>query len=140
MKKLPLDIYDEIPDEMRAYLKHNGWHFNHKACDYAVGAMKKRNTATGKMEKIEMMSKETVDTLLSKYGVTLDNNVGYDYVFVANYGRAKFFKSSIMDEQRLAMYVKDVIDDEMAGDGEVMRCWDAEMTSRGIPVEWEEML
>lgn len=40
----------------------------------------------------------------------------------------------------LAMYVKDVIDDEMAGDGEVMRCWDAEMTSRGIPVEWEEML
>lgn len=140
MKKLPLDIYDEIPDEMRAYLKHNGWHFNHKACDYAVGAMKKRNTATGKMEKIEMMSKETVDTLLSKYGVTLDNNAGYDYVFVANYGRAKFFKSSIMDEQRLAMYVKDVIDDEMAGDGEVMRCWDAEMTSRGIPVEWEEML
>lgn len=86
------------------------------------------------------MEKEQVDAMLSKYGVTIENNVGYDYVFVANYGKARYHKSSIADEQRLAMYVKDVIDDEMAGDGEVMRKWDAEMTARGIPVEWEEML
>lgn len=140
MKKLPLDLYDEIPDEMRAYLKHNGWHFNHKACEYAVRLIKKRNTTTGKMESVEIIGKDKIDELLSKHGVVLENNTAYDYVYVANVAKARFFKSSVVDEQRLAMYIKDVIDDEMAGDGEVMRCWDAEMTSRGIPVEWEEIL
>ena len=139
-KKLPLDLYDEIPDEMRSYLKHNGWHFNHKACDYAVSLMKKRNATTGKTERIEKMSKEQVDAMLAKYGVTLENNVGYDYVYVANDGKCRMLKSSVIDEQHLAMYVKDVIDDEMAGDGEVMRIWDAMMTSRGLPVEWDELL
>ena len=139
-QRIPLDLYDEIPEEMAAYLRHNGWHFNHKACRYAVSMMRKKNPASGRMDKVEVMEKEQVDAMLSKYGVTLENNVGYDYVFVANDGKAKFHKSSIADEQRLAMYVKDVIDDELAGDGEVMRKWDAEMTARGIPVEWEEML
>lgn len=139
-QRIPLDLYDEIPEEMAAYLRHNGWHFNHKACHYAVSIMRKKNPASGRMDKVEVMEKEQVDAMLSKYGVTIENNVGYDYVFVANYGKARYHKSSIADEQRLAMYVKDVIDDELAGDGEVMRKWDAEMTARGIPVEWEEML
>lgn len=138
--RIPLDLYDEIPEEMSAYLRHNGWHFNHKACLYAISMMRKKNPASGRMEKVELMEKEQVDSMLSKYGITIENNVGYDYVFIANYAKAKFHKSSIADEQRLAMYVKDVIDDELAGDGEVMRKWDAEMTARGIPVEWEEML
>lgn len=139
-KKLPLDLYDDIPEEMRTYLKHNGWHFNHKACDYAVSLLRRRNATTGKMERVEPIGKEKVDELLAKYGITLDNNTAYDYVYIANEAKAKLFKSSVADEQRLAMYVKDVIDDEMAGDGEVMRCWDAVMVSRGMPVEWEEML
>lgn len=138
--RIPLDLYDEIPEEMAAYLRHNGWHFNHKACMYAVAAMRKKNPASGRMDKIDVMEKEQVDAMLTKYGVTLENNVGYDYVFVANDGKAKFHKSSVADEQRLALYVKDVIDDEMAGDGEVMRKWDAERISRGEPIEWGEIL
>lgn len=78
--------------------------------------------------------------MLAKYGVTLENNVDYDYVYVANMGKADLLKSSITDEQHLALYVKDVVDDVDAGDGEIMREWDAKMTSRGIAVDWEEIL
>lgn len=138
--RVPLDMYDDIPREMRNYLKYNGWHFNKKACDFAVGLMRKKNTATGKSEKVEPLTKEQVDAMLTKYGVTLENNVDYDYVYVANMGKADLFKSSITDEQHLAMYIKDVIDDYDAGDGEVMREWDAKMTARGIPVEWDEIV
>jgi hypothetical protein len=139
-KRLPLDMYDDIPTEMRKYLRFHGWHFNKKACDFAVSLMRKKNASTGKTEKIEPLTKDQVDSMLAKYGVTLENSVDYDYVYVANMGKADLLKSSITDEQHLALYVKDVVDDVDAGDGEIMREWDAKMTSRGIAVDWEEIL
>lgn len=141
MKRVPLDIYDEdLPEGMKVYLRHYGFHFTRKACDFAIGLMRKKNMATGKVEKVEKLTKEQVDAMLTKYGIVLENNVDYDYVYLANFAKTVLFKSSIADEQHLAMYVKDIIDDPYLGDGEVMRKWDAEMTSRGIPVEWEDIL
>lgn len=83
-KRLPPDMYDDIPMEMRKYLRFHGWHFNKKACDFAVSLMRKKNASTGKTEKIEPLTKDQVDSMLAKYGVTLENNVDYDYVYVAN--------------------------------------------------------
>lgn len=140
IKRVPLDTYDEIPYEMRQYLKFNGWHFNKKACDFAVSLMQTKNKTTGKTEKIEPLTKEQVDTMLSKYGIILENSIGYDYVYVANMGKSDLLKSSITDEQHLAMFVKDIVDDADAGDGEIMREWDAKMVSRGIPIEWDDIL
>ena len=138
--RIPLDMYDEIPDEMRRYLKQYGWHFNKKACEFAVSLMRKKNTTTGKLDRVEIMTKEQVDALLAKYNVNLENNVDYDYIYVANMAKADVYKSSIPDEQHLAMYIKDIVDDVDAGDGEIMREWDAKMTSRGIAVEWDDIL
>lgn len=129
-----------MPKDMRAYLSHNGWHFNKKSCEYAVGMMVKENPATKKLERIEPYSKEQVDDMLKKYGITLSNNVGYDYVFAANMCKADFLKSSIVDEEHLAMYVRDVIDDPDAGDGVTMRRWYATMVANGEIVEWSEIL
>ena len=139
-QRIPLDMYDEIPDEMRRYLKQYGWHFNKKACEFAVSLMRKKNTTTGKIDRVEIMTKEQVDDLLAKYNVILENNVDYDYIYVANMAKADVYKSSIPDEQHLAMYIKDIVDDVDAGDGEIMREWDAKMTSRGIAVEWDDIL
>ena len=125
---------------MEAYLSNFGWHFNKKMCDFAVSLMKKINPATGKKERIEPISKEKVEELLTKYGMKLDNNSLYDFVYVANMGKADFFKSSIPDEQHLAVYVKDVIDDPDAPDGTTMRRWYATMIAAGEPIEWDVMI
>ncbi len=125
---------------MEAYLSNFGWHFNKKMCDFAVSLMKRINPATGKKERIEPVSKEKAEELLTKYGVKLDNNSLYDFVYVINMGKADFFKSSIPDEQHLAMYVKDVIDDPDAPDGTTMRRWYATMIASGEPIEWDEMV
>lgn len=125
---------------MEAYLSNFGWHFNKKMCDFAVSLMKKINPATGKKERIEPISKEKVEELLTKYGMKLDNNSLYDFVYVANMGKADFFKSSIPDEQHLAVYVKDVIDDPDAPDGTTTRRWYATMIAAGEPIEWDEMI
>ena len=140
MNKTPLDIYDEMPREMRSYLQHNGWHFNKKACMYAVDMMKKKSPASGKLEKIEPYTKEQVEDMLKKYNVTIEDTSNYDFVFVANMGKADYLKSSIPDEQHLALYVKDVLDDPDAGDGVTMRRWYATMVANGTGVDWEDIL
>ena len=140
MRREPLDIRDKRPEEMEAYLSNFGWHFNKKMCEFAVSLMKKLNPSTGKKERIEPISKEKVDELLTRYGIKLENNVLYDYVYVANMGKADYLKSSVADDARLALYVKDTIDDFDAPDGMVMCMWYAKMCRAGEPVEWDEML
>lgn len=139
-RRLPLDMYDDIPDEMRRYLKFNQWHFNKKACDFAISLMRKKNPATGKMEKIEKLSKEQVDQLLAKFAIQIENTYDYDYIYLAHLLKTILFKSGIADEQHLAMSIKDVLDYSEQGDGEIMRKWDAEMTARGIPVPWDDLV
>lgn len=140
MRREPLDIYDERPREMKAYLSNFSWHFNKKMCDFAVSLMKKTNPATGKKERIEPISKEKVDELLTKHGIRIDNNVLYDYVYWANQGKADLLKSSLPDEQHLALYIKDMVDDPDAPDGMAMSMWYAKMIRAGEPIEWDEML
>lgn len=140
MKRISLDTYDEIPREMRIYLQHNGWHFNKRACKYAVSMMKRRNPASGKIERIEPYTKEQVEELLAKNGVSIEDTSNYDFVFVANMGKADYLKSSIPDEAHLALYVKDVLDDPDAEDGVTMRRWYATMVANGVGVDWSELL
>lgn len=71
MKRIPIDLYDEIPSEMRTYLRHYGWHFNRKAYEYACESMRRKNVQTGKMERVEPYTKEQVDEILKKYNITL---------------------------------------------------------------------
>lgn len=140
MKKIALDTYDEIPKEMRTYLQHNGWHFNKKAFEFAVKLMKRKNPASGKLERLEPYSKEQVEDMLSKYNITIEDTSNYDFVFVANMGKADYLKSSIPDEQHLALYVKDVLEDPDASDGVIMRRWYATMVANGVGVDWADIL
>ena len=131
MNRMPLDIYDDRPASMIRYLKYYGQHFNKKLCEFAVSKMKHGKTP---------IQKEKVDEMLSRYSVNLENNELYDYVFVCNMGNNDYMGSSIIDEKHLAMYIKDVIDDEDGYDGIVFNRWYADTVSQGIPIEWEEML
>lgn len=135
-----MDSVIERPEAMKNYLAHYGWHFNKKAFEYAVSLMKQKDQNTGKMKRIDQMSKEQVDELVKRFGTNLENNVLYDAAYVANMCKADYLHKSITDEAHLAMYVKDTIDDNDAADGEVMRCWWAKMVARGVGVEWEDML
>lgn len=129
-----LDMYDELPKAMRKYLTHNGWHFNKSLCDFAVSLMKKNGRS------LDPVPKENVDKLLAQYKIQLDNNVGYDYVFVANMCKADYYGSSITDDKHVALYIKDTIDDEDAADGTTMRRWYATMVANGVMVDWDDSL
>ena len=129
-----LDSFDSMPIYMRKYLQNYGWHFNKALYEYAVSLMRKDNS------KVEPIAKEFVDKILRQYNISLDNNVGYDYMFVANMCKADYYGSSIEDEKHFALYIKDTIDDEDAADGTTMRRWYATMVANGVMVDWEEFV
>lgn len=140
MKRDSLDIYDEMPEDMKHYLRYNGRHFNRKLCDFAVSKMTTNNPSTGERGKLVKLDKEAIDSLLKTYRIELDNNQLYDYVYVANMCKADFLGSSVPDEQHLCRYIKDVIDDVDGYDGLVFNRWYADMCRTGIVIDWEEML
>lgn len=135
-----LQEYDIIPREMRAYLRNNGRHFNKKACEWAVKNMRKWNESTRRLERIEPMDKNAVDELLKNNGITLDDARGYDYVYVANMCKADFYGTAIEDERHMALYIKCVIDDADAVSGMIFNRWLADLDTKGIAVDWEELL
>lgn len=131
---------EEVDEAMLEYIKHNGWHFNAKACTLAVDNMKRLNPTTSKLEKITPWSKSEVDALLAKHGVTLKHSHLYDYVYVANMAQADYFKSSIADEAHLALYVKDTVDDVDGSPERHFRTWVQTCESMGWEIPWIDLL
>ena len=64
----------------------------------------------------------------------------YDAAFVANMCKADFLGTSILDEQHLVYYVRDVIDDVDGYDGIAFNRWYADMCCKGIAIDWDDVL
>ena len=73
---------------------------------------------------------------MKQFNVQVENNEGYDAVYVANMAKSDMDGSPLSDEKSQAMYVKMVIDDADAADGEIMACWYTKMIFRHNPVDW----
>lgn len=127
-------FYDVKPSAMINYLRYNGPHFSERLCDFAVSQMMRDG------KPIKPFTKEEVENMLKTNGITLKNNALYDHVFVANMGKADYLGKSIANEKNLAMYIKDVIDDEDGYDGVPFNRWYADMSRKGKPIDWNEFL
>lgn len=130
---------DEFPKEVRAYLRNFGFHFNEKACEYAISQMRRRGNG-GKQEPIDPWKKQQVDDLLKKYNITLENNIMHDATYVANMAKADFLGKSLANEQAVAQYVKDVLDDVDARDGSVFIKWYACSMFNGVPIDFAQLI
>lgn len=140
MEKQRLDTYDNFPTGMRNYLSKYGWHFSKKMCEWAVSKMKTKDASTGKAKNMEPMTKESVDEILKKYGVKLENDNAYDAVYTMCMAKSDYFKSSIPDEQHLALFVKDYIDDIDAYNGMPFTRFYSDCIGHGIVIMWEELI
>lgn len=134
-----LDARDKFPSGMEEYLAQNGWHFSKKMLEWVVSGMYKKD-ANGKKIKVPSFTKESVDELLKRYGIILDNKFGYDYVFAANMCRADYFGSSVPDEQHLALFVKDYVDDPDGYEELPFTRFYSDCIGKGIPIPWEDVI
>lgn len=134
-----LDAREVFPSGMEEYLSQYGWHFSKKMCEWAISRMYKRNSLDKKIP-IQSWNKDSVDKLLNKYGVTIENKIGYDYVFAANMCIADYYGSSIIDEQHVALFIKDYVDDSDGYEELPFTRFYADCIGSGVPINWEDML
>ena len=99
-----------------------------------------KTDASGKRNYITPWSKEEVDNLLKKYNISLNNKISYDYVFAANMCKADYMGSSIIDEQRAALFIKDYIDDKDGYPELPFTRFYADCIGSGCPINWGDML
>lgn len=136
-------MQQKSPSGFADYMATYGGHFSKKMCDWAVGMMTvDREDEKGEIveEKLEPWSKEEVDDMLLRYGVSLDNDKGYDKVYVANMCKADYYEDSVPDETHVSRYIKNYLDDpdgyeEIAFNRFMMDCM-----SKDIPIMWEDMI
>lgn len=139
MKRNRLDIRDRMPSGMDEYLSQNGWHFNKKLCEWAVSKMWKKDAA-GKKIPVQVTSREALQQLFKTHNINIENNVGYDCMFVYHMAKSDFLGSSLPDERSVAKYVKDYIDDPDGYDGLPMTRFYADCIGSGTPIMWEDMI
>lgn len=136
MTRESIDIYDELPEDMKIYLRYNGRHFNRHLLAFALKQMTTRDE-NGTEVSLEPITKDEFFKLLDKYSIYIENNSDtYDMLFAANICKADYLGSSIPDEEHLCKYVKDVIDDVDGYEGIVFNRWYADMCRKGIAIDW----
>lgn len=133
--RIPLDSYEMIPEEQRAYFMNYGKNFNEKMCRFAVSMMRDR-----KGNKVEMVKKDDLEKKLKENKIEIENDVMYNGVYVYAMCMADFMGSSIEDEKHVLLYVKDYIDDPDAADGQTFTRFYASCVNAGIPIDWAEMI
>lgn len=136
MTRDSFDQYDEIPEDMLMYLRYNGKHFNRKLVEYAVSKMTTKDSSGNEVPLVPI-TKSQLDNMMNQYGVVLNNKDDvYDAVYVASMCKADFLGRSVVDDLHLCLYVKDVIDDIDGYEGIVFNRWYADMSHKGIPIDW----
>lgn len=127
--------YEVIPEDLAIYMSHNGPHFNKAACKFAVSQM-----FTDEDEDFVPFSREQVNGFLQSYGIKIKNNKLYDAVYVANMCKADYLGSSVPNEEHLAKFIKDTLDDPDGLEGVTFNRWIADMKWMGIPIPWKDFL
>ena len=130
--------YEVMPEDLYIYLSHNGPHFNRAACEFAIENM--FVIENGKEKPITAYTKAQVENVLKTYNIKLKNNKLYDATYVANMCKADYLGNSITDEEHLAKYIKDTLDDPDGIEGLTFNRWIGDMKWLGIPIPWEEFL
>lgn len=118
--------YDIKPDGFLNYLRYYGEHFNKKLCKFACEQLQSSD-----------YTKEKIDNLIKTFQIEMPNTKLYDIVYIANWCKSIFYKSSITDEQHLVLFIKDLISKE---GNLVFNRWYADMAKQGIPIDWKEMI
>lgn len=131
-----LDYYDTLPSGMEEYLSVHGRHFSKPMLEWAVSMMKDRAGKPG-----TVIDRKQFDLAMTNNGIKLERAEGYyDGPYVWAMAKSDYLGSSIVDDKRLLLYVKDYIDDV---DGNPTRPFDEFMINciaKGIDIPWEDLI
>ena len=104
--------------------------------EFAVSGMEKSSNGA----KMEPLTKEEFQSRMKSAGIELQYDVMCDGMFVMSMAMSDFYGTSLLNDQQLAQYVKDYVDDIDQVDGFIFNRFYADCVLKGTPIDWEEML
>lgn len=130
-----IDTYEAIPRGMKEYLSYYGRHFSKPLYEMAVNLMKTRDGG-----KVKTMEKQALMDKLKIHNVAVERDKGYDIPLVWAMATADYMGSSIVDEQHLAKFVHDYLDDPDGSDTRAFDEFYAKTLAMDIPIVWEDVM
>lgn len=100
----------------------------------------KRKNQLNKIEKLTPFTKENLDTMLKTNNINIENDVGYDALYVLNMAKADYHGSSITEDAKMIKFVKDYLDDPDGYDGIALTRFYADCIGKGEMIPWEDVL
>ena len=91
----------------------------------------KRKSQLNKIEKLTPFTKENLDSMLKTNNVNIENDVGYDALYVLNMAKADYHGSSIIEDVKMVKFVKDYLDDPDGYDGIALTRFYADCIGKG---------
>lgn len=128
-----------VDRDMVEYLDNYGRHFNRRLYEFAVSKMY-RVKANGIRESIKPLSKEAFESRMASAGISLENDVLCDGMYVMSMCESDYLGSSVPDEKHMCLFVRDTIDDVDQADGFVFNRFLASMRLKGTPIDWYSMI
>lgn len=137
--RISLNAYDNVPEELAKYFRHNGMHFNKRMYEFAVSLMFKRDEDDEPAQRISPITKEEYDEKLKKYGISIENDTLYDGMYVYCMCKSDYLGNAVPDDMHAMLYVKHTIDDPDQKDGFVFNRFYNDCVYNGIPIDWDYM-
>jgi hypothetical protein len=91
----------------------------------------KKKGQLNKLDKITPYTKESLDSMLKTNNITIENDIGYDALYVLNMAKADYHGSSIVEDSRMIKFVKDYLDDADGYDGIALTRFYADCIGKG---------
>lgn len=141
-KNKSLNTYKDKESYFDEYIDKYGYHFNDKLCDWICSNMYKKNKQIGSIEKIMPFTKDEVDSMITRYNVSMKpgykNN--HDYVYLANMCKADYYGSSITDDYHLVLFVKNTLEDVDAEECSVFKKWLSSVDDCKSSLDWKSFI
>lgn len=113
--------------------------FSRKLAKWAIGNMKTKDPATGKMVSITPRSADDVSEILRAHKIEIPEECYYTAWYLFNMAIADYPKALKTDEQR-SYFVEETICDPDGDPSNVLECFVAKMCNAGMPIFWERYL
>lgn len=120
------------------YMDANQGHFSKSLAEWAISQMRLKN-ASGDLVKINSLPLDEVEKILKEANIDIKEESIYDAWYLFNMCLADYRKS-LRDNNAIAMFVEETINDPDCKPQSVLACFRAKMDTIGKPIHWERYL
>ena len=127
-----------ISESEAQYMDANQGHFSKALAQWAISRMRTKGEGR-RLVKINAVPLDETETILREHGIEVKEESIYDAWYLYNMCLADY-KRSLPDNNAIAMFIDETINDPDCDPKAVLACWRAKMDVMRVPIHWERYM